>query len=150
VVCFAGQGRLKLARWGAISLALTIGAIGCTRSPAARPVIAPDGMPALHVSCGSDQAGCFQLAGDMCPAGYAISPLFGSEHGNFLVRCRNAAPRHLATAPPQSQTGYAAAASRPSWQTLAAPAPGSQSPLSANDRRSPWVNTVAGDVDLGY
>jgi hypothetical protein len=59
-----------------------------TRSePRAIPVTGPDGLPALHVSCGTDEGHCYQLAGRFCPTGYDIEPTRGRA-GNFLVHCR--------------------------------------------------------------
>ena len=71
-------------------LALTTVLAGCVHEPQARPVIAPDGEPAYHVSCGSDQGACFALAGDACPYGYRLKPIFDEHH--FLVRCMKPVP----------------------------------------------------------
>jgi hypothetical protein len=41
----------------------------------------------LHVSCGGNEARCFELAGRACPSGYDMLPTAGK---NYLVRCRDA------------------------------------------------------------
>jgi len=59
--------------------------------PRSVPVIGPDGSRMLHVSCGGDEARCFELAGRACPMGDDMQSTAG---GNFLVRCR--APGNVA------------------------------------------------------
>ena len=61
-------------------------AMGCAE-PRSVPVIGPDGSRMLHVSCGGDEARCFELAGRACPMGYELLSTAGR---NFLVRCRAA------------------------------------------------------------
>jgi hypothetical protein len=66
-------------------------ATGCTQAsqpgPSAVPIIAPDGVAALHVSCGAREGRCYELAGRYCPTGYDIEPTRGPP-GNYVVHCR--------------------------------------------------------------
>jgi hypothetical protein len=68
-------------------------AIACTRrdrvEPAAHPIVGPDGSPMLHVSCGQNEARCYELAGHSCPNGYELAL---TPRNNLLVRCRPGAP----------------------------------------------------------
>jgi len=59
---------------------------GCAE-PRSVPVIGPDGSRMFHVSCGGDEARCFELAGRICPMGYEMMP---TANKNYLVRCRQA------------------------------------------------------------
>ncbi|MEP7049667.1 MAG: hypothetical protein ABJB12_04910 [Pseudomonadota bacterium] len=74
-----------------LAIALGFGslALSCVETPGAQRIVGPDGTHMLHVHCGDDQAACFQLAGESCPSGYDLSPIFDPRDGNFLVRCRN-------------------------------------------------------------
>jgi hypothetical protein len=40
------------------------------------------------VSCGVEQATCFELAGRACPDGYYYAPILDPHDNNFFVRCR--------------------------------------------------------------
>lgn len=135
---------------GTLALAVMSAPVSCTRAPSARRVVAPDGLPAVHVSCGSSQGRCFELAGKLCPAGYAISPLFNAEHGNFLIRCRNPSPRYLAGGARivGAPMGAAQALSGPPRQSWPEPPAGGS--LGPTARRGPWHNPWPGEVDLGY
>jgi hypothetical protein len=62
--------------------------VACSPTPSARSVTGPDGSPVLHVSCGVDQATCFELAGRACPNGYYYAPILDPHDNNFFVRCR--------------------------------------------------------------
>ena len=69
---------------------LSLAFLGCSaRPPVAVPIVGPDGVPMLHVSCEANEASCYRIAGQYCPTGYAIDATPG---GNFLVRCRAPAP----------------------------------------------------------
>lgn len=41
----------------------------------------------FHVSCGANEARCYQLAGERCPGGYDLGRT-AAGRGNFLLRCR--------------------------------------------------------------
>src|SRR6187549_3837629 len=71
---------------GALSLALF--APSCAEPPGAARIVGPDGTRMLHVHCEGEQVACFQIAGERCPRGYDLSPIFDPHDGNFLVRCR--------------------------------------------------------------
>jgi hypothetical protein len=43
----------------------------------------------LHVSCGRNEAVCYELAGRNCPGGYDLTP---TPRDNLLVRCRPSVP----------------------------------------------------------
>jgi hypothetical protein len=112
---------------------MTVAALGCTPRDASHrvvPVVAPDGVAALHVSCGSDEGRCYRVAGSACPQGYYIQPTASRAAGNFLVRCR--AP----------YTGWTQPASPP-VAPVAPPAP----PATASD--APVAHPDAGPVDPG-
>jgi hypothetical protein len=107
-----------------LALCLGLGLLGCSRQPHARSVVGPDGTSMVHVACGSDQSACFELAGQSCPSGYTLFPIFDPHDNNFLVRCQpSSQPRATvalgaplavpnaqapeSTAPPQSAAGTA-------------------------------------------
>jgi hypothetical protein len=100
-------------------------AIGCARAdriePAAHPIVGPDGSAMLHVSCGHDEARCYELAGRSCPAGYdlALTP----RH-NLLVRCL----RHS----PSARTAVWSSAGGGSTESLA------PSPYAIQETVQPW------------
>jgi hypothetical protein len=136
-------------------LALSVLATACA-SPAARRIVGPDGSPMAHVSCGSDQAECFRLAGELCPSGYEMQPVLSGNHGNFLVRCRHTAavayagagcPTSAAATPP------AASASNAGWPAASEPWPANYAwpppETSAGVRQVP-ATPAGGELDLGY
>jgi hypothetical protein len=69
------------------ALVVVLGLAGCSQEPRARSITGPDGSAMVHVSCGSDQSACFELAGKSCPTGYRLFPIFDAHDNNFLVRC---------------------------------------------------------------
>jgi hypothetical protein len=71
----------------ALALATPIVA-ACASEPRSVPIVGPDGTAMFHVSCGRDEARCFELSGQSCPHGYEMLRTQG-EVGNYLVRCRN-------------------------------------------------------------
>jgi len=96
--------------------------VGCAE-PRSVPVIGPDGARQFHVSCGGDEAKCFELAGQDCPGGYQ---LWATPGRNYLVRCREA--------------GFVAAAARDNMLApspyVMVPGPGTQM-LAPNPYRPP-------------
>jgi len=137
-----------------VSAALTAGCL----EPGATRIVGPDGSALWHVHCGDDQAACFQLAGEQCPLGYELSPIFDPHDGNFLVRC-HANRRVIVEAPPATAP---VSASTP--QTPVSPAPAATSswrPPEVATPTEPWPAAKAdgggpsrlpkiGDVDFGY
>ena len=73
-----------------ISMGLGLAVAACVEPPGATRIVGPDGTAMLHVHCPDEQVTCFQLAGERCPQGYDLSPIFDPHDGNFLVRCRDA------------------------------------------------------------
>ncbi|HEY4157854.1 MAG TPA: hypothetical protein VGM29_07140 [Polyangiaceae bacterium] len=131
------------------SVALGLFVLGATApacvQPSVRPIIGPDGSAMLHVHCGRDQFACFELAGQSCPHGYDMSPIFDVSEGNFLVRCRaQAAARVATTSNAESNTWHPNGDAVP-WR----PPPGASKPVKVGDL-PPTRRTAAGEVDVGY
>ena len=138
-------------------------ATACVEPGAAR-IVGPDGTQMLHVHCGDDQVACFQIAGEACPHGYYLSPIFDPHDGNFLVRCR-APLTSVAIAPQYTPVPSAAPAAQqyPSFVTRDTPPVASPEqpwpPAEVARPTEPWPNSTSatstkqgaiGDVDLGY
>ena len=128
---------------------LLLGALGFACAPQARavPIVGPDGSRMLHVSCGSDEARCYQLASEHCPYGYDLSKT--ANDGNFLLRCRawQSGPAASFQAPPLVVDPYA--------PPQLAPSPyGSASPPPARAPYPPLGGGTAGNTnrpsDIGY
>jgi hypothetical protein len=94
----------------------------------------------LHVHCGADQSTCFQLAGQSCPNGYDMSPIFDASQGNFLVRCRAAGAARVATTSDPN-------AWRPNNDIV--PLRPVAEPVTSRNL-PPTSRTASGDIDLGY
>lgn len=77
----------------------------------------------LHVSCGADEAACYEIAGRACPQGYDIGRTHGQQAGTFLVRCRAAAYGYYRQQAPQPAPAAAPQhpAAAPTTTTNAAP-----------------------------
>ena len=150
----ASDVKMAMAYLGwAASAALFLFATSCVDPPAgALRIVGPDGTSMLHVHCADEQVACFQLAGERCPHGYDLSPIFDPHDGNFLVRCRD----------PQAEaviiTKRAAPATRP---TRVNPSSGSATdqwpPQEVATPSEPWPAPSAsatppavGAVDIGY
>jgi hypothetical protein len=105
----------------------------------------------LHVSCPRDQSACFALAGERCPSGYKLFPIFDTRDNNFLVRCQRSAPGAETSvtaevrALPATQP-VAPAATRP-W-----PVPDPWSTACTIPTKPPPPKGTANDseIDLGY
>jgi hypothetical protein len=82
----------------ALLLTLALAPLAC-QSPGSQRIVGPDGSTMSHVHCGTDQAACFRMAGELCPAGYEMKPVLSSSAGNFLVRCRDTARTTTAACP---------------------------------------------------
>ena len=137
-------------------------AIACVEPAGATRIVGPDGTRMLHVHCAEEQVACFQLAGQLCPSGYDLSPIFDPHDGNFLVRCKSAfsaaaaviasgpAPQPL-PAPPSSAPQQTVAVAQPR------PPENGWPPTEVTKPSEPWPAPNAGapparapDVDLGY
>jgi len=139
-------------------------AVGCVEPGAAR-IVGPDGTQMLHVHCGDDQAACFQIAGEACPHGYYLSPIFDPRDGNFLVRCKAPAESVAVASAPEDAPALVAAPAAQADPTVAAHEP---TPSTAPDQpwppaevarpTEPWPSSSSasvsqsaiGDVDLNY
>jgi hypothetical protein len=132
---------------------LALGLVGCT-SPGSERIVGPDGSQMAHVHCGADQGVCFRIAGELCPGGYELKPVLSGNDGNFLVRCRTAAPPAVAVQCPtparSAPTGtHTAQQSWPSVSELLNPWPRPETNAAA-----PTAPAAAappqGDFDIGY
>ncbi len=131
-------------------LSLLLLAPGCVEPPGAARIVGPDGSPMLHVHCQGEQAACFRIAGDRCPFGYDLSPVFDPRDGNFLVRCREpqAAPARLASAPPPPPPPPPPPLND-SWPPTEVGKPSEPWPAHASSE-APITYTQNGRVDFGY
>jgi hypothetical protein len=154
------MGMARVARFGwfaSFLLCLSLGA--CVEPAGAAHIVGPDGTRMLHVHCGDDQVACFQIAGEQCPGGYFLSPIFDPHDGNFLVRCKDPAqPGVVAVAsqrapaiqprePVQTRVVHARAAEE-DWPPPEVARP--SEPWPAASAGAPVPQTAIGDVDLGY
>jgi len=138
---------------GGLSLALF--APGCVEPPGAARIVGPDGTHMLHVHCQDEQAACFRIAGDRCPNGYDLSPIFDPHDGNFLVRCREPqavpAPAVLASAPAPRPSSAPAATVSDRWPPAEVGRPSEPWPAAhASSDLAPPSRTPSGKIDLGY
>jgi hypothetical protein len=119
--------------------------LGCSQQPQARNITGPDGTPMVHVSCGSDQSVCFQLAGRSCPGGYNLFPIFDAHDNNFLVRCQGAVAAQAAVV--GSPLVRATQASSPPLPSAGAPFP-----TASAQREPPVTRATINDsaTDFGY
>ena len=150
------KAMLKTRLVWAVLLGLSSLAAGCVETPGAERIVGPDGTHMLHVHCGDEQVACFQLAGESCPSGYDLSPIFDPHDGNFLVRCRNpplSGTVTIAQTPVLARPAVRAqsAASKEGWPPaeVALPAEPWPAPSSANEL-PPAPRTATGAVDIGY
>lgn len=139
----------KLAPFALISLF-----VACVEQPGAQRIVGPDGSQLLHVHCGKEQVSCFQLAGERCPHGYDLSPIFDPHDGNFLVRCRSAAPlvvitNSTAPLPPRTASSATAAVSD-RWPPAEVARPSEPWPDTSAQPSTPPPAGSAHPVDIGY
>ena len=127
----------RVKRFAGFGLVLVLLGVGCS-APGVRPIVGPDGSAMLHVHCGGDQAKCFELAGQSCPRGYDLSPIFDVSQGNYLVRCRAASAGRVAT----TNTWH------PNDDVV--PLRPHATPTTSSRDLPPTPRTASGDVDLGY
>ena len=127
---------------------------GCVEPPGAEHIVGPDGTSMLHVHCAAEQAACFQIAGERCPHGYDLSPIFDPHDGNFLVRCREPQIMSVAASPSANRAttnGAAAASDRwPPTEVVARPSEPWPTPAaSSSPPPAPSANGGV-DIDIGY
>jgi hypothetical protein len=153
------EAMAKVARFAVLALTpALLGALAsaCVEPAGAARIVGPDGTQMLHVHCGDDQVACFQIAGEQCPRGYFLSPIFDPHDGNFLVRCKDPGQSSavaVATPPaePAQTTQVSAVHARPpedGWPPAEVARP--SEPWPAPSAGAPVPKTAIGDVDLGY
>ncbi|HEY0469025.1 MAG TPA: hypothetical protein VGC79_32755 [Polyangiaceae bacterium] len=140
------KGRSAWLVYGGLLLA------GCVEAPSATPIVGPDGTRMLHVHCDGEQVACFQIAGERCPHGYDLSPIFDPHDGNFLVRCRvPQAAVVMASSPAARPNGSPASAVSDRWPPAEVVAtPSEPWPTHASSEPPPTPGKLGGQVDLGY
>lgn len=81
------QGSVSM---GLLSLALAVSCGGSRPQPTTwRNVTAPNGQPAAWITCTRNQGDCFEMAGKLCPHGYAVlrdDGTFVGESGQAELR----------------------------------------------------------------
>lgn len=147
------EGPMSKARFdwlvcGGLSLLLS----GCVETPSATHIVGPDGTRMLHVHCGAEQVACFRIAGERCPAGYDLSPVFDPHDGNFLVRCRvpQAPATVVVSAPAMRPNASPAAAVSDRWPPAEVATPTEPWPTEASSELPRSTGKLGGPVDLGY
>lgn len=143
--------------WGLLGGGLCLFSTACVEPPGAERIVGPDGTQMLHVHCGQDQVACFQIAGERCPHGYDLSPIFDPHDGNFLVRCRNPAlTRALVSAAAETARPAPRASAQPhavddSWPPSEVATPTEPWPATpSSSALPPAPRSSNGAVDIGY
>ncbi|MEI9939349.1 MAG: hypothetical protein WDO69_19175 [Pseudomonadota bacterium] len=149
------EGLMGVVRLGwllSTGMSLLLSAPGCAEPPGAARIIGPDGTRMLHVHCEGEQVACFQIAGERCPHGYDLSPIFDPHDGNFLVRCREpqASPVVVASVKAARPNGNPAAAVSDRWPPAEVATPTEPWPTHAESELPPAPPRASGAVDLGY
>jgi hypothetical protein len=149
---FDGMGTARYG-WGLLG-GLGFFAAACVETAGAERIVGPDGTQMLHVHCADEQVACFQIAGERCPHGYDLSPIFDPHDGNFLVRCRNAAPLRSAipidaraSAP---RTVEQARTAEQRWTPVEVATPTEPWPTPSSSALPPTPRTPSGALDIGY
>jgi hypothetical protein len=108
----------------------------------------------FHVSCGGDEARCFELAGRTCPMGYEFAP---TANRNYLVRCHEPGAVAIASRDGALAPSPYAMMSAPNTQALAPnpyrPIPAQGAPPPASTATFPPLGSPANRAqgqDLGY
>jgi hypothetical protein len=145
---------MATARFGGVVLGgLSLILAGCVETPGAERIVGPDGTQMLHVHCGDEQVACFQMAGERCPHGYDLSPIFDPHDGNFLVRCRTPISTPAVVAASPRQSGRSAGNVQPrtddGWPPAEVATPTEPWPASSS-ALPPAPRTATGTVDIGY
>jgi hypothetical protein len=126
--------------------------VGCVEPPGAQRIVGPDGTLMLHVHCADQQVECFQLAGERCPHGYDLSPIFDPHDGNFLVRCREPQTTTVAVGNPAPSRPAAAgsAAANDRWPPTEVATPAEPWPSAPSNGLPPTQHGASGAMDFGY
>jgi hypothetical protein len=130
--------------------------MGCIEPAGAQRIVGPDGTAMLHVHCQGEQVACFQIAGERCPRGYDLSPIFDPHDGNFLVRCREPQPPPVlivtrdTPAARSAQTSSAAATAANPWPPAEVATPTEPWPTPSSSAAAPAPSKGTGAVDIGY
>ena len=134
--------------WLVLSLLL----VACAEAPGAARIVGPDGTRMLHVHCAAEQVACFRIAGQSCPHGYDLSPIFDPHDGNFLVRCRDPQATTIVAVSPAAAhpNGGPAAAVSDRWPPAEVATPSEPWPPHASTDLPPAPRNANGTVDLGY
>ena len=145
-----GRARFDWSVAGGLCLLL----IGCVEQPGAARIVGPDGTRMLYVHCEGEQVACFQIAGDRCPHGYDLSPIFDPHDGNFLLRCREPGPPSVAAVAGTRVVSHpnrsGAAASSDRWPPEEVAMPMEPWPAPAPSELPPAPRNASGPVDIGY
>jgi hypothetical protein len=139
----------------ASAIGLSLSLMSCVAPAGAQRIIGPDGTPMLHVHCEGEQVACFQIAGERCPRGYDLSPIFDPHDGNFLVRCREPErPVVIVTrgtlAPRPAQTNSAAATAANPWPPAEVATPTEPWPAPSASALPSTPRAATSAVDIGY
>jgi hypothetical protein len=135
-----------------VSGGLSVFLVACAESPGATRIVGPDGTRMLHVHCAAEQVACFRIAGEQCPQGYDLSPVFDPRDGNFLVRCRDPQTPSVvvASSPTARPNNTPAAAVSERWPPAEVATPTEPWPTHASSDLPPTPRNEKGAVDLGY
>jgi hypothetical protein len=146
------MGRARFDWLVSAGLGLVLLMPGCVEPPGAAHIVGPDGTRMLHVHCKGEQVACFQIAGDRCPHGYDLSPIFDPHDGNFLVRCREpqASPVVVASSKAPAPNTNPSAAVSDRWPPAEVATPSEPWPTHVSPDLPPAARTPSGAVDLGY
>ena len=143
IVNRAHSGRIVLAGLGLLF-------VGCVEPPGAARIVGPDGTLMLHVHCADEQVACFQLAGERCPHGYDLSPIFDPHDGNFLVRCREPQTPTVAVDSPSPRRPAASTAASDRWPPAEVATPTEPWPSAPSSAPPATPRSASGAVDIGY
>lgn len=136
-----------------VPAALSLLIANCAEPAGATRIIGPDGTPLLHVHCAEAQVACFQIAGEMCPRGYFLSPVFDPHDGNFLVRCKDPTQVGVVASaqptPVPAQPAVRARPPEPDWPPAEVAMPSEPWPAPSATTPVP-PKTAVGTVDVGY
>ncbi|HEX3854825.1 MAG TPA: hypothetical protein VHW01_27880 [Polyangiaceae bacterium] len=137
---------------GVVLVGWSLALVACVEQPGAERIIGPDGTQMLHVHCGDEQVACFQMAGERCPHGYDLSPIFDPHDGNFLVRCRTPMTTPGFVAAAATQPAHASTQPRPNegWPPSEVAMPTEPWPAPSSTALPPAPRTATGAVDIGY
>ncbi len=126
--------------------------VSCAEPPGAARIVGPDSTRMLHVHSAGEQVACFQIAGERCPRGYDLSPIFDPHDGNFLVRCREPQPSPVVVANTKAagSTSGAAATESDRWPPVEVATPTEPWPAPPGRELPPAPRNANGTVDLGY